>query len=212
MCKVGQFQLPRKSSSTPKLSATPGVHDNHNAQQNCGQTRKNPSQIEFHWTERTFSPGHTSQHSWQNITFLNFTCFARNTYAIFCGDELRPAHFYLWTTASCFIQENVYFIGTNGNRSCIGNTKWDGSFSSLSGNCYWRAILKKNIVLSSSHPSADCWTNSTWHLLPMQKNRYGKATTDKCKDCSFSDKRTRVTLDPAPCSGHRGTCRDTEVR
>lgn len=29
----------------------------------------------------------------------------------------------------------------------------------------------KNIVLQSSQASADCWTNSMWHLLLMQKNK-----------------------------------------
>lgn len=47
----------------------------------------------------------------------------------------------------------------------------------------------------------------------MQKNRYAEATTDKGKGSSFSDKSTRVTLEPARRSlGHRGGCRNTEVR
>lgn len=39
----------------------------------------------------------------------------------------------------------------------------------------------------------------------MQKNRYAKATTDKWKDCSFSDKRARVTLEAAALVGPQGT-------
>lgn len=47
----------------------------------------------------------------------------------------------------------------------------------------------------------------------MQKKRYAEATTDKGKGSSVSDKRTCVTLEPARCSlGHRGGCRNTEVR
>lgn len=74
----------------------------------------------------------------------------------------------------------------------------------------------KNIVLQSSQTSADCWTNSMWHLLLMQKAKKAHPQHTNLRPLSFSDKhiwKVHRTGEQAHCSlSHWGLRRNTEVR
>lgn len=73
----------------------------------------------------------------------------------------------------------------------------------------------KNIVFQSSQASADCWTNSLWHLILMQKNKNAHAQYSNVKTTlsqTNTHKVQRAGEQAHHSLSHQGPCRNTEVR
>lgn len=71
----------------------------------------------------------------------------------------------------------------------------------------------KNIVLQSSQTSADCWTNSMWHLLLMQKSKKAHHQHTNMKTSLFLKHMHKKSKDQeSKPTVHWGLCRNTEVR